>query len=398
MSAQDAVDASEHYEVYKADDVPSLTTIVIDTNPRAWAALGELLPLSKAIANILIFVNSHLAFSNSNQVAIIAAHTNRAIWLYPTPPKPPTEDVEMQDAGRRADTFLNSANKYPQYAQIEHSLLTSLRDLIGSTIATDLDETTTQISGALTLALAHISKTALSYTASQAPSNPTAGATVPTTTTATAVGLAGFHARILVLSVSDSAASQYIPTMNAVFAAAMSRIAIDTLSLRGNATFLEQASFITRGTFIRAAEPQGLLQYLMFGFGVGSAPSNTYSADDNDAKAILGKPKAAKKREGDELKKPVAECLFTPAADSVDFRAACFCHRNVVDTGFVCSICLSIFCQPPEGAECLTCGNKLALGDYKILTIPSGLNLESSTGLAPSPSAKRKRKMDAVGE
>ncbi|KAK0747702.1 transcription factor Tfb4-domain-containing protein [Apiosordaria backusii] len=392
MSAQDAVDASEHYEVYKADDVPSLTTIIIDTNPRAWAALGEALPLSKAIANILIFVNSHLAFSNSNQVAIIAAHTNRAIWLYPTPPKPPSEDVEMRDAGSKTDGFLNSANKYPQYAQIEHSLLTSLRGLIGSTIVPDLDETTTQISGALTLALAHISKTALSYTASQAPSNPTTGTTAPGATTATTGGLAGFHARILVLSVSDSAASQYIPTMNAVFAAAMSRIAIDTLALRGNATFLEQASFITRGTFIRAAEPQGLLQYLMFGFGVGSAPSNTYSADDNDAKALLGKPKATKKREGDELKKPVAECLFTPAADSVDFRAACFCHRNVVDTGFVCSICLSIFCEPPPDAECLTCGNKLALGDYNLIKIPPGLNLEPGiVGLAPSPSAKRKR-------
>ncbi|KAK0674538.1 putative transcription factor [Cercophora samala] len=396
MSAQDAVDASEHYEVSKLEDVPSLTTIIIDTNPRAWAALGDVLPLSKAIANIQIFINAHLALSNTNQIAVIAAHTNRATWLYPTPPKPPSEDVEMRDAGSKTDTFHNSANKFPQYAQIEHALLTSLRELIGSTIPPDLDETTTLMSGALTLALAHMNKKALAYSASQALSNPTAGAAAPGATPGTG-GFVGFHGRILVISVSDSAASQYIPTMNAVFAASMSRVPIDTLALRGNATFLEQASFITQGTFIRAADPQGILQYLMFGFGVGSA-SGSSTAQNDGSGSLMGKPKAGKQREGDELRKPVGECLFTPAADSVDFRAACFCHRNVVDTGFVCSICLSIFCEPPPGDECLTCGNKLAVGDYGMIKVPD-LNLEpANAGLAPSPSAKRKRKLEANGE
>jgi transcription initiation factor TFIIH subunit 3 len=28
-------------------------------------------------------------------------------------------------------------------------------------------------------------------------------------------------------------------------------------------------------------------------------------------------------------------------SEGVDFRAACFCHRNIVDLGYVCSICLS---------------------------------------------------------
>ena len=32
--------------------------------------------------------------------------------------------------------------------------------------------------------------------------------------------------------------------------------------------------------------------------------------------------------------------------------------------GFVCSICLSIFCEPPEGAICLTCGTHLKVGEY----------------------------------
>ena len=124
--------------------------------------------------------------------------------------------------------------------------------------------------------------------------------------------------------------------MNAVFAAAHSHIAIDVLSLHGQATFLQQAAHITRGTFVSGAEhPQGLLTYLLMGFGGGSASRDAANA----------------------FVQPVG-------SEGVDFRGACFCHRRIVDTGFVCSICLSIFCEVPEGAECLTCGTKLALGKY----------------------------------
>jgi len=424
MSVQDAVDASEHYEVYNTDDIPSLCTIVIDTNPRAWAALTDVLPLSKAIANILVFVNAHLAFSNSNQVALIAAHTNRAVWLYPTPPKPArSQDVDMQDAA--SGSKASSANKYPQFAQIENSLLTSLRALIDDTADSDLASTTTQISGALTLALAHINKTALSFTASSAAAHAatttgtamTAGSTVgpaPVASTSTSGGLAGLHARILILSVSDSAPAQYIPTMNAVFAAAHARIAIDTLALRGSATFLEQASFITRGTFVRAAEPRGLLQYLMFGFGSGTAPSNPAGGADSGKGPLKSKSAASTSTSGQGntagrggggkqktgklgLGASVAELLVTPSADAVDFRAACFCHRNVVDTGFVCSICLSIFCEVPPGGECLTCGTVLALGDYGNRPVVAAGGSTNTSGSGASPNAGRKTEKRKVG-
>jgi transcription initiation factor TFIIH subunit 3 len=420
MSVQDAVDASEHYEVHNTDDIPSLCTIIIDTNPRAWAALADVLPISKAIANVLIFVNAHLAFSNSNQVALLAAHSNRAVWLYPTAPEPAqahSGDVDMQDADNGikpgSDLKSSSANKYPQFAQIENSVLTSLRALIDDTTASDLSSTTPQISGALTLALAHINKTALSFTASATAANAAAtgapmtagtavGAAPVASTSTSAGGLAGLHARILIISVSDSSPAQYIPTMNAVFAAAHARITIDTLSLRGSATFLEQASFITRGTFIRAEEPRGLLQYLMFGFGSGSAPSNPAGgggagkkkepgANSQAAANTTNGPGSGSGGSGGKSKTVqlgaganVADLLVTPSADAVDFRAACFCHRNVVDIGFVCSICLSIFCEVPADAECLTCGTKLTLGHYgkkPVVVDGAGGNDQRRTGV-----------------
>ncbi|RYC54670.1 hypothetical protein CHU98_g11539 [Xylaria longipes] len=178
------------------------------------------------------------------------------------------------------------------------------------------------------MALAYIHKTSLAFEPPKTSSDPANPTTAPTATPPAP----NLHARILVLSVSQSEPAQYIPTMNAVFAASHARIPVDTLALYDAPTFLQQAAFITGGIFLSAAaNPRGLLSYLMFGF-----------LADVDAR----------------------NALVTPSMDSVDFRAACFCHRDVVDTAFVCSICLSIFCDVPDRAECLTCGTKLALGNY----------------------------------
>jgi transcription initiation factor TFIIH subunit 3 len=331
----DAVDVSEHYEVTSVDSPPSLLSIVIDTNPRAWAALESRLSLSQAISNILVFVNAHLAFSNTNQVAVIAAHVNRAVWLYPTAAaaaqKPlavtrdHSGDVQMQDVSAETNNSSSSAsaNKYPQFAQIESSVFSSIQSLMAETTVQDLDQVTTQLSGALTLALCRINKVSQAISSSDttlsnaAPVNSTAPPPV--------------KGRIVVISVSDSEPSQYIPTMNAVFAAAHNQVAIDTIALAGDSTFLQQACFNTNGIFLKASNPQGLLTYLMFGL-----------IPDTEAR----------------------ESIITPAHDTVDFRTACFCHGKVIDTGFVCSVCLSIFCEPPENAECLTCGTVLALGNY----------------------------------
>lgn len=421
----DAVDATDHYEIYATEETPSLCTIIVDTNPRAWAAVKNDLPISKALANILVFANSHLACSSTNQVAIIASHTNRAVWLYPPPPKPKPpkaksrpsqpksseggEDVEMTDAfdGSR-DSRPHSkkrhaaANKYPQFAQIESSILTSLRELMSSTTESDLATTTTQISGALTLALSHINKTSVLLSATD--SAQASAMTTKNSGAANAAALAnpqagiltGLHARIVVISVSESSPAQYIPTMNAVFAASHAGIPIDILSLQGTATFLQQASYITRGTFLEATNPQGLLTYLLFGFASSIASSATVMATKTNTAGQIGGSGSTDRGGGEEDGGGVGggggggagmNQLISPSTASVDFRAACFCHRRVIDSGFVCSICLSIFCKVPRDAECLTCGNKLSLGRYgaKPAVVPRRKKKKRKLGLNGEP-------------
>lgn len=408
----DAVDATTHYEIYATEETPSLTAIVIDTNPRAWAAINDALPISKALANILVFVNAQLAYSSTNQVAIIASHTNRAVWLWPQPPKPSSSaaqengggDVEMRDAppsshkqqGGKQNNQV-SANKYAQFAQIESSILASLRDLMTSTTESDLSTTTTQISGALTLALHYINKTSLQLTSTDgaqtsAGSAKGTGPANPAALSTSSGSLRGLHARILVLSVSDSAPSQYIPTMNTVFAASHAGIPIDILSLYGSATFLQQASYITRGTFLEATNPQGLLTYLLFGFASAIDTRQTVTT------TTTGAGQAGTRAAVDGTSTGL-EQLISPSTAGVDFRAACFCHRRVIDTGFVCSVCLSIFCEVPEGGECYTCENKLALGRYgaKPAVVPRRKKKKRKLGLNGEPLGGSEQPGSATG-
>ena len=63
--------------------------------------------------------------------------------------------------------------------------------------------------------------------------------------------------------------------------------------------------------------------------------------------------------------------------------------------GYVCSICLSIFCEVPEGALCLTCGTKLRLGDYgrRPVVVPTA----AAAGGLGAKKKKRKRP-DGTGD
>lgn len=364
---------------------PSLLTIILDTNPHAWSLLSSSLPLPTAIANILVFINAHLAINNANRVAVIASHVGCSQFLYPTPILPPdhaslngnghqngtSNDVVMRDVPS-ASTSTSDANKYRPFATVERAISKNLRALLDSTTAEDLDaSTSTMLAGALTLALSYISKQTLAAPNSTNVSNagPTTSAGQFSSMTAdgtTASAAAGLMSRILVVSVSGDLATQYIPIMNSIFACQRLGVPIDILELSqySEPEFLQQAADATGGIYMdlggrpnsaNAARPQvaGLLQTLMMAY-----------LPDQSARQYL-----------------------TPAGESegVDFRAACFCHGRIVDLGWVCSICLSIFCSSLEDNICLTCGTYLTLTNY-------GLN----PVVVPKKKVKKK-KLGALG-
>jgi hypothetical protein len=52
--------------------------------------------------------------------------------------------------------------------------------------------------------------------------------------------------------------------------------------------------------------------------------------------------------------------LNPPSCPATDMRTICFCHQNnLISIGFVCSVCLSVFCEKRN--VCIACNSKVSL-------------------------------------
>jgi transcription initiation factor TFIIH subunit 3 len=90
----------------------------------------------------------------------------------------------------------------------------------------------------------------------------------------------------------------------------------------------------------------------------------------------------------------IRSVLAVPVQDQVDLRASCFCHKDIVDIGYVCSVCLSstllspaaslttsdkrlptVFCAPVP--VCSTCRTKFPMKTLQ--------RLNAARSAAPTP-------------
>ncbi|KAM7416679.1 hypothetical protein PAMA_018641 [Pampus argenteus] len=126
--------------------------------------------------------------------------------------------------------------------------------------------------------------------------------------------------RILVIKAADDCALQYMNFMNVIFAAQKQNILIDACVLDSDSGLLQQACDITGGLYLKIPQKFALAQYLLWVF-----------LPDSEQRSQL----------------------VLPPPVHVDYRAACFCHRNLIEIGYVCSVCLSIFCN--FSPICTTC-------------------------------------------
>eukprot|EP00088_Acartia_fossae_P067202 TRINITY_DN8377_c0_g1_i2.p1 TRINITY_DN8377_c0_g1~~TRINITY_DN8377_c0_g1_i2.p1 ORF type:complete len:319 (+),score=59.97 TRINITY_DN8377_c0_g1_i2:33-959(+) len=126
--------------------------------------------------------------------------------------------------------------------------------------------------------------------------------------------------RLLAISSTGDSAAQYINYMNSFFTAQKLNIPVDCCMLGQDSGLLQQGCDITGGVYLKVEYIERLLEYLIWMF----LPSV-----------------------------PVRKMLGAPPPIRVDYRAACFCHRQLVDIGYVCSVCLSIFCK--FNPVCTTC-------------------------------------------
>ena len=140
--------------------------------------------------------------------------------------------------------------------------------------------------------------------------------------------------RIIVISSSNDIPTLYVPVMNSIFAAQKLSIAIDVVAISNqfDRSFLQQAANITNGIFLVVDDVKQLLPVLIYSFLPDVA--------DRDSLGVVGN-------------------------DTVDFKTVCFCCSNAVSIGFVCSICLSVFCNSLD--ICLTCKTVFKDKDTKMV-------------------------------
>lgn len=288
---------------------------------------------------------------------------------------------------------LANSNKYRPFRLIEEELIHNLKTLVNSTSPDTLQEkTSTMIAGALTLALSYINRRSQEYQESltgiaSSLADQSANQAVATDSAHRTNSL---QSRILIITLSPSTdlAHQYIPIMNSIFACQRLNIPIDVLQLPlppdPNQITLQKAQPTTQASTsdVTPTNPQPHQTSTVFLQQAADATHGIFIP------AILTPPSSSAAQPPETLQKIASQSLLTylltallpspatrpylhsPTLISIDFRAACFCHRNVISLGYVCSICLSIFCdlslQTLSEEGCLTCGSKLAIRDVGV--------------------------------
>lgn len=142
------------------------------------------------------------------------------------------------------------------------------------------------------------------------------------------------NARILVLKVSSSTGGQYLNYINAYLTAQKINTAIDVCVIGSSCGLLQQGAHITGGYYQSLPDMSNLLQTLLM----------IYAPDVK-----------------------LRKVFNVPPQDTVDFRAACFCHRTLIDSGNVCSNCLSVYCKAVP--LCATC-NVIFQVDRPLVKLP----------------------------
>ncbi|XP_036142405.1 general transcription factor IIH subunit 3 isoform X3 [Monomorium pharaonis] len=206
-------------------------------------------------------------------------------------------------AGDRSGSEIRQMDdQYEKFTMMEHTVRQQLQRIISENILLwafpmNIPLNISLISGALNMALCYIARLKSEKIASQK-----------------------LHPRILVITASNDSATQYMNYMNIFFTAQRMNVILDVCSLDQELTLLQQGCDITGGNYLKVPQLDELLQDLLCVF----LPDPSVRSE-----------------------------LVLPSPVKVDYRAACFCHQELIDIGYVCSKCFTIFCK--FNSICTTC-------------------------------------------
>uniref|UniRef100_A0A671VPZ2 General transcription factor IIH subunit 3 n=1 Tax=Sparus aurata TaxID=8175 RepID=A0A671VPZ2_SPAAU len=307
-----------------SEDEINLLVIVVDVNPIWWGQQAQREPeltLSKCLDAVMVLGNSHMAMTRTNKLAVIASHCQDSHFLYPN------KNWRGGDNGGE-DASSSGDGKYELLSVANNLIAEEIRNVMTKTEVRG-NSTETLLAGSLAKALCYIHRVSKEVEGRQ------------TFLLSSLIMLSNWHgvsyryllmlpflfsvgqeikSRILVVKAAEDCARQYMNFMNVIFAAQKQNILIDACVLDSDSGLLQQACDITGGLYLKIPQKIALAQYLLWVF-----------LPDSEQRSQLVLPPPA----------------------HVDYRAACFCHRNLIEIGYVCSVCLSIFCN--FSPICTTC-------------------------------------------
>ena len=244
------------------------------------------------VSALVIFCNTYCLMHRHNRLCVLAALPNGCTQMYPRRRVPPNDPK-----GAVCDDFVPFGHLLPGI--LADGLLDSaIIAGIEQSTPTDVDdlETTPSLSKALSKALCTTQRQVLSSPKLQP--------------------------RILILQLSQDHVPCYNAIMNSIFSADTLNCPIDAVVLSAkHSHFLQQACYLTRGSYQHPLDQRDLLQVML-----------THCLPSTHSRSIL------------------QGCVQR----TVDFRAACVCHRIPVEFAHMCSVCLALFCEP--GDMCTVCG------------------------------------------
>ncbi|PRW60988.1 general transcription factor IIH subunit 3 [Chlorella sorokiniana] len=318
------------------EDDSSLLAVLLDVSPTGLAHLAAIpgLGLQSLLEQLLTFLNAFTLLSDANRLAVFTAGAGGCQLAFCSPSCQPAPLMAAAGGHVAADPWPPSAAILSGLQRVVQQAAAAAEvagvqpgaaAAAAAAAAAHGGGGSCQLSSALSRVLCFIHSMQRRAAAAQGSLLGGSGGGAPPAAERLQ------PARLLCLTAAPDVPSQYIGVMNAIFSAQRSGILIDACQLgAGHSSFLQQAAYLTGGTYLKPARPQALTQYL-----------NSVFAADARSRRYLRLPGTAR----------------------VDFRASCFCHKRPIDLGFVCSACLSIFCQ--QLPACTTCGTEFGAGDKK---------------------------------
>ncbi|KAF2987539.1 hypothetical protein EK904_013212, partial [Melospiza melodia maxima] len=273
--------------------------------------MGVQFTLSKCIDAVMVLGNSHLLMNRTNKLAVIASHTQESRFLYPGKRWAAADPFGEGGPSMESNCSGSKDGKYELLTAINDAIAEEIKDLMTKSKEKKILRLICRI-GKHTCIVNELQKSDMK---GQQTETLLAGSLAKALCSNQEI-----KSRILVIKAAEDSALQYMNFMNVIFAAQKQSILIDACVLDSDSGLLQQACDITGGIYLKVPHMPSLLQYLLWVF-----------LPDQEQRSQL----------------------VLPPPVHVDYRAACFCHRNLIEIGYVCSVCLSIFCN--FSPICSTC-------------------------------------------